>query len=78
MDDRWESEVIEYGAVNITGFRIMDQERPMIKEFMNEWMHFDVSPQNPKRQSISVSLLCYHFSSNGNIVKQPIRPLIYI
>lgn len=55
MDDRWESEVMEYGAINITGFRIVDQERPMVKEFLKEWMHFDVTPQNDKRQSISVS-----------------------
>ncbi|XP_058805200.1 glutamate receptor 1-like isoform X2 [Phymastichus coffea] len=27
MDERWESEVIEYGAINITGFRIVDTTR---------------------------------------------------
>lgn len=34
MDDRWESEVVEYGAINITGFRIVDVTRKPVKEFL--------------------------------------------
>ncbi|XP_014208745.1 glutamate receptor 1 [Copidosoma floridanum] len=37
MDDRWESEVIEYGAINITGFRIVDANRAHVKEFLVGW-----------------------------------------
>lgn len=56
MDDRWESEITEYGAINITGFRIVDMNRPVVKQFFSEWGNFEVTPQNPKRQTISVSL----------------------
>lgn len=34
MDERWESEVVEYGALNITGFRIVDVTKPHVKEFL--------------------------------------------
>lgn len=34
MDERWESEVVEYGAINITGFRIVDASKPHVKEFL--------------------------------------------
>lgn len=37
MDDRWESEVIEYGAINITGFRIVDTSRRFVKDFLEKW-----------------------------------------
>ncbi|XP_044734636.1 glutamate receptor 1-like [Chrysoperla carnea] len=37
MDDRWESEVIEFGAINITGFRIIDQSRRLVKDFIDGW-----------------------------------------
>lgn len=41
MDDRWESEVIEYGAINITGFRIVDTSRKYVKEFLDGWKRLD-------------------------------------
>lgn len=34
MDDQWENEVTQYGAVNITGFRIMDYSRQVVREVM--------------------------------------------
>lgn len=34
MDDRWESEVIEYGAINITGFRIVDNSKKHVRNFL--------------------------------------------
>ncbi|XP_011495765.1 PREDICTED: glutamate receptor 1 isoform X3 [Ceratosolen solmsi marchali] len=37
MDDRWDNEVIEYGAINITGFRIVDGSRRYVKEFLERW-----------------------------------------
>ncbi|KAL7299265.1 hypothetical protein TKK_0007854 [Trichogramma kaykai] len=37
MDEHWESEVIEYGAINITGFRIVDTSRRHVKEFIDGW-----------------------------------------
>lgn len=56
MDERWESEVIEYGAINITGFRIVDDSRRNVKEFLEGWKELvqpDKSAQG--RDSISVS-----------------------
>ncbi|EDS31419.1 glutamate receptor, ionotropic ampa, subunit 1, 2, 3 [Culex quinquefasciatus] len=41
MDDRWESEVIEYGAINITGFRIVDTSKKYVKEFLDSWKRLD-------------------------------------
>uniref|UniRef100_A0A8D8LQ99 Glutamate receptor 1 n=5 Tax=Cacopsylla melanoneura TaxID=428564 RepID=A0A8D8LQ99_9HEMI len=41
MDERWETEVIEYGAINITGFRLINSQRPFVKEFMKEWNSLD-------------------------------------
>ena len=56
MDDRWESEVIEYGAINITGFRIVDDSRPYVKEFLENWRRLDPAVHHGAgRQSISVS-----------------------
>lgn len=41
MDDRWESEITEYGAINITGFRIVDTERRYVREFLDGWKRLD-------------------------------------
>ncbi|XP_053623555.1 glutamate receptor 1-like [Plodia interpunctella] len=35
MDDRWEKEVTEFGAVNITGFRLLDFSRKIVREFID-------------------------------------------
>ncbi|XP_014487057.1 PREDICTED: glutamate receptor 1 isoform X2 [Dinoponera quadriceps] len=54
MDDRWESEVIEYGAINITGFRIVDATRPHVKDFLAGWHRLDpATSQGAGRESIS-------------------------
>lgn len=54
MDDRWESEVIEYGAINITGFRIVDGSRKHVKDFLDNWKKLDpITNQNSGRESIS-------------------------
>nr|CAH7759920.1 unnamed protein product [Callosobruchus chinensis] len=43
MDDKWESEVVEYGAINITGFRIVDSSKSHVKEFLEGWKRLDPS-----------------------------------
>ncbi|VEN59732.1 unnamed protein product [Callosobruchus maculatus] len=43
MDDKWESEVVEYGAINITGFRIVDSSKSNVKEFLEGWKRLDPS-----------------------------------
>lgn len=41
MDDRWDERVKEYGAINITGFRIIDSERPIVQQFFRTWESLD-------------------------------------
>ncbi|XP_031640639.1 glutamate receptor 1-like [Contarinia nasturtii] len=41
MDDRWEAEVSEFGAINITGFRIIDDNRRYVQEFLDGWKNLD-------------------------------------
>jgi glutamate receptor, ionotropic, invertebrate len=62
MDDRWESEVIEYGAINITGFRIVDNSRRMVREFLEGWRKVEsgMQPSNSavaSRETISVRVI---------------------
>lgn len=69
MDDRWESEVIEYGAINITGFRIVDATRPHVKDFLAAWHRLDpTTSQGAGRESISVRI-CSRITSTS-----PVRP----
>lgn len=64
MDDQWESEITEYGAINITGFRIIDADRAAVKEFYKDWSRFDVIGKDHLRQSISVGRPVFFFSSS--------------
>ncbi|XP_034839785.1 glutamate receptor 1-like isoform X1 [Maniola hyperantus] len=41
MDDHWENEVTEYGAVNITGFRIVDHSKKTVKDFLEGLRRID-------------------------------------
>ncbi|XP_049961019.1 glutamate receptor 1-like [Schistocerca serialis cubense] len=54
MDDRWETEVIEYGAINISGFRIVDSSRSFVRNFLEGWRRLepDTTP-GAGRDSIS-------------------------
>lgn len=45
MDDRWEKEVTEFGAINVTGFRVVDFSRKVVRDFGEIW----------KKNGISVS-----------------------
>ncbi|XP_030754470.1 glutamate receptor 1-like [Sitophilus oryzae] len=54
MDDRWEAEVVEYGAINITGFRIVDSSRKHVRDFLEGWKRLDPSQSaGAGRDSIS-------------------------
>lgn len=55
MDERWESEIIEYGAINITGFRILDTHKRYVKEFLEGWRKLDATTSpGAGREQISV------------------------
>lgn len=55
MDDRWESEITEYGAINITGFRIVDTNRRYVRDFLEGWKRLDPQASiGAGKESISV------------------------
>lgn len=56
MDEHWESEIIEYGAINITGFRLLDMNQRLVKQFLSEWKNLDpsISPGAAGKDTISV------------------------
>ena len=41
MDEFWNNQILEFGAVNITGFRILNPNRYEYIEFMNSWKNLD-------------------------------------
>ncbi|GAB6033164.1 hypothetical protein CHUAL_012772 [Chamberlinius hualienensis] len=41
MDEPWESQILEYGAVNITGFRIVDRNSKAARQFLAGWKKLD-------------------------------------
>ncbi|XP_059057646.1 glutamate receptor 1-like [Achroia grisella] len=45
MDDRWEKEVTEFGAINITGFRVLDFSRKVVSDFIGLWNKGTISSQ---------------------------------
>ncbi|XP_049886196.1 glutamate receptor 1-like isoform X2 [Pectinophora gossypiella] len=45
MDDRWEKEVTEFGAINITGFRVLDFSRKVVRDFIDVWKKDSVSTE---------------------------------
>lgn len=58
MDDRWETEISEFGAINITGFRIVDEKRSFVREFLDGWKRLDpVTSVGAGKETISVSVV---------------------
>lgn len=55
MDDHWENEVTEYGAVNITGFRLIDLSRKIVRDFMDGLRRMD--PRFKGTVSVSATLI---------------------
>lgn len=37
LDDDWDSKVAEFGAVNITGFRLIDPTTDLSRQFRRNW-----------------------------------------
>lgn len=55
FDDRWESEISEFGAINITGFRIVDDNRRYVRDFLDGWKRLDPTTSvGAGKESISV------------------------
>lgn len=63
MDDRWEAGIMEFGAINITGFRIVDTERRYVKDFIEGWRRLDtLSSLGAGKEAISVRLKTHTIS----------------
>ncbi|XP_013179017.1 PREDICTED: glutamate receptor 1-like, partial [Papilio xuthus] len=45
MDDRWEKQVTEFGAINVTGFRVVDFSRKFVRDFSDMWRRGTISAQ---------------------------------
>ncbi|XP_068623895.1 glutamate receptor 1-like [Battus philenor] len=43
MDDRWEKAITEFGAINITGFRMLDFSRKIVRDFIDVWRKDSIS-----------------------------------
>ena len=41
FDDHWDDNIAEYGAINVTGFRLVDHKTPYAKRFFREWKSLD-------------------------------------
>lgn len=64
MDDRWDPEITEYGAINITGFRIVDTERRYVREFLDGWKRLDpITSIGAGKESITVCITNIHLFS---------------
>ena len=37
MDEAWDENTPEYGAINITGFRLVDPQRPQVQAILRRW-----------------------------------------
>ena len=55
MDDRWETDITEFGAINITGFRLVDDSRPFVRHFLYNWRNLNVKEYPGAGEYISVS-----------------------
>lgn len=61
MDDHWETEIIEYGAINITGFRLLDMNQWTVKEFLSEWKNLDpITSPGAGKDTISVREILFY------------------
>lgn len=82
MDDQWETQVIEYGAINITGFRIVDHSRRYVRDFLDGWRRLDASSSKGAGKD-SISVRCMHImlmispSSHSNRLLQAQAALMY-
>ena len=41
LDDKWDSKVAEFGAVNITGLRVVSERSEVVREFLKGWKNLD-------------------------------------
>lgn len=77
MDDHWENEVTEYGAVNITGFRIIDLSRKTVRDFMDGLRRMD--PRFKGTVSVCMPFIDLTFNKCSKCIFYPItRRVVFL
>ena len=62
MDEPWEASIQEYGAVNVTGFRIVNPTRRYVRDFLKKWTTLDADNfPGAGRNYISVRIFHIYF-----------------
>lgn len=65
MDDHWDSQVLEFGAVNITGFRIVDLSSKVVRQFLSGWKKLDPNHwTGAGKKNVSASAALMHDAVN--------------
>lgn len=55
FDEPWENSVVEFSAVNVTGFRIVDPGKKVVRDFLAKWAALDTRQfEGAGKRSISV------------------------
>lgn len=67
FDDTWESNVLEFNAVNITGFRMVDTSRKYVQDFLQKWSVLD-AVQFPGAGKESISVSVYNLTVGSTLI----------
>ena len=59
MDEHWEEGIEEFSAVNVTGFRIVDESSGYVREFLKTWKNLKPHKYPGAGKYISVSIYLY-------------------
>ncbi|XP_047739014.1 glutamate receptor 1-like [Hyalella azteca] len=77
LDAQWELDVQEYGAINITGFRIVDVTNAFVQQFLRRWRTLDpnkysgvgnyISSRQKQQQNTSSNIITRSSSSSAEL-----------
>ena len=56
LDDYWDSNVIEYGAINITGLRLVKSDSFYAREFLQRWRDLDRAKYQAAGNQVNITL----------------------
>ena len=65
LDDYWDSSVIEYGAINMTGLRLVNTDSFSAREFLKSWRKLDRTKYPAAGNQVRTKIhLCINFFKN--------------
>lgn len=85
MDNHWPTDVVEFGAINITGFRIVDSNRRAVRDFHDSRKRLE--PNGQSQNSVganglpaisvncSATLICFWPATPANPWSPSLQPL---